>query len=551
MVARRRKPAASQEVKPTPGELVQQKLPLPLPQQSPPPRPATPARRLWLCVYLPDLPLEALSNDSSAAVHAVFTEEQGVRQVLLASKAAQAAGIGSGMSVNAALALQPQLQLFERRPEREQRLIQQLAAWAEQFTSFVCIESACVLLLEIAGSLRLFGGLGELRQRITADLSYKGLTSLLAIAPTPLAATWLAKSGRRVCIQALQNLTGALSPLTLQCLDWPESVVDSLQGMGISCIGDCLRLPRQGFAKRFGSARLLQLDRATGRLPDPRSSFRTPERFCAEFELLHEQSDSELILNACEQLLQEMGCFLLARQLVVQRVQFSFFALQVPVTHLTLGSAEAGRTVSRWLELLRIRFERLTLAAPVISIRLRGGRPSELEAENRLLPFSKADRGGHTVSPTHLVEQLLARIGDEAVHGINVIAEPRPQYAWEKMGAASGFHAMDMATPSQVPWNQGLAPLLFADLQKTSSLLLRRPLWMLPDVEELPIVDGKPVYQGLLELLDGPERIETGWWDDNGMARDYYVAMNPRGVHLWVYKNRGKPDQWFLHGIFG
>ncbi|MBT8078672.1 MAG: DNA polymerase Y family protein [Gammaproteobacteria bacterium] len=551
MVVRRRKPAALQEVTATPDELVQQRLSLPLPEQSPPALSTIPARRLWLCIHFPALPLEALNGDSPSAAHAVFSGEQGVRQVLLASKAAQAAGIAPRMPVNAALALQPELQLLERSPRKEQALIRQLAAWAEQFTSFVCIESACVLLLEIAGSLRLFGGLRELRQRITADLEHKGLTSSLAIAPTPLAATWLARSRRRVCIQALQNLTGALSPLSLQCLDWPESVTDSLKGMGISCIGDCLRLPRQGFAKRFGSARLLQLDRAMGRLPDPRSNFRTPQRFCAEFELSQEQSDGELILNACEQLLQEMSCFLLARQLVVQRVQFSFFSLQAPVTHLIVGSSEAGRAVCRWLELLKIRFERLTLAAPVISIRLRGGRPAALEAENRPLPFRKTDRGGQSISPAHLVEQLSARIGDEAVHAINLVAEHRPQYAWGRVGVKPGFHAMDMATPSQVPWNRGLAPLLFADLQKTNSLLLRRPLWMLPDLKKLPVVDGKPVYQGVLELLSGPERIETGWWDDNGVARDYYVAVNSLGVHLWIYKNRGEKNQWFLHGIFG
>jgi protein ImuB len=95
------------------------------------------------------------------------------------------------------------------------------------------------------------------------------------------------------------------------------------------------------------------------------------------------------------------------------------------------------------------------------------------------------------------------------------------------------------------------SPLLLARIRRTSSLLLRRPLWML--AEPLPLVapQGNPEYHGLLTLLDGPERLETGWWDGNGIARDYFVASNPEGVHLWIYRNRSKEAAWHLHGIFG
>ncbi|MGI9309411.1 MAG: Y-family DNA polymerase [Gammaproteobacteria bacterium] len=548
MVARRKKPAVLREATPTHSDSAQQQLSLPQAENRPQAVPAIPARRLWLCVHLQALPLEALDDDELPAARAVFADERGVRQVLLANKAARATGIVPGLSVNAALALQPGLCLLERNPDKEQQLIRRLAAWAEQFTSFACIEPPSVLLLEIAGSLRLFGGLLELRQKITADLRQQGLTSSLAIAPTPLAATWLAKAGRRVCIQAMQNLTGAISPLPLHCLDWPKRQYETLQGMGITCIGDCLRLPRQGFAKRFGAARLLELDRATGRLPDPRVSYRTPEQFCVEYELSAEQSDSALILNACEQLLQELGHFLLTRQLVVQRVQFSFFYLRAPATHLTLGSAEAGRNVSRWLELLAIRFERISLTAPVISIRLRGGRSQALAARNEALPFSKADKNKQSGSLTHLVERLSARIGDEAVHGVSIVAEHRPQYAWRSEPL---LNQSPQCPAPPAFWHEQYSPRLLSGLQKTNSLLLRRPLWMLPEPQVLTASGGQPVYQGRLELVDGPERIETGWWDDQGIARDYFVAVNPRGIHLWVYRNRAEQGGWYLHGVFG
>lgn len=494
---------------------------------------AEPARRLWLCIYLPALPLQALSDSNQAQAGAVFEDQEGMRRILLADKKAGAAGIRPGLAVNAALALLPTLCLVERSLQRERQALETLAAWAEQFTSFVCIEAPNVLLLEIAGSLRLFGGLSSLKQQIAAGLDERGFGALLSIAPTPLSSTWLAKAGRKASILARADLAGALSKLPIRCLGWPDSINEHLSGMGIICVGDCLRLPREGFARRFGAGRLLELDRALGRLPDPRQSHRASERFCSEYELSEEESASDLLLNVCRELLIELERFLLTRQLSVQRVLFSFFHLREPATHLTLGCMQAGRSVSHWFELLKIKFDQLKLPAPVIAIRLRGGRSQSLTARTCELPFN--DTGERQSEPiAHLVERISARIGDESVHGVTTIAEHRPQYAWMPADLA------------QVPHCAAVPGYWFEECR-----VLRRPLWMLPEPTPLPVEQGAPVYQGILKLLDRPERLETGWWDDDGIAKDYYVAVNPAGIHVWVYQDRKSPGAWYLHGIFG
>jgi len=63
---------------------------------------------------------------------------------------------------------------------------------------------------------------------------------------------------------------------------------------------------------------------------------------------------------------------------------------------------------------------------------------------------------------------------------------------------------------------------------------------------------GYPLHQGRLKLLEGPERLETGWWDNDSITRDYYLAVNPAGMRLWVFRNRQRSEaHWYLHGIFG
>jgi protein ImuB len=523
--------AAARHHRSSRGLLSQRSLALDEPAARPQILTAPVLKRLWFCIYLPNLALEASGPGDEARV--VVEEQHGIHRVLLASAKAESAGIMPGQSANAALALLPTLRVEPRNEVVEQQALEHLSSWLEQFTSLVCFAGSGVLLVEIAGSLRLYGGLLSLRQQIAAGLEQQGFNASLAIAPTPLAATWLARSGRRACIREPANLAAALRTLSLACLDWPNVVCESLTGMGVRNIGDCLRLPRDGFARRFGPQRLIELDRALGRLPDPRTGWRAPERFCADYEMTEEQSDRELLLAICRELLLSLERFLLTRQLGVQSILFTFFHLRNSATQLRLGCANAERLTDRWFDLLRIRFEKLTLPEPVISVRLRGGHTQALRAESGRLRFQgKALVQGHgpCFSMTQLAERLVARVGDQSVAGVTTVAEHRPQLAWR---------------------SQDLLPGKTAKTLSTIKSGLRRPLWMLPEPALLPVDAGYPLHQGRLKILEGPERLETGWWDEDGIARDYYTAVNPCGMRLWVFRNRNRNASWYLHGFFG
>lgn len=552
MSAREKPPARFREATPTPSlKNVRRPAPLQLALTEPAGKQVPSAAtislpHLWLCIYLPALPLEALTDQQEAA--AVCEERHGVRRILLANKCARQAGIGSGQSVNAALALLPTLHLEDRDPLREAQTLQTLAEWCEKFTSFVSVESPALLLLEIAGSLSLFGGLRELRRRIVRGLQSQGFEAQVAIAPTPLAATWLARAGQRVCIRDPKNLVSRLGPLPIHCLDWPAAVADALKGMGVTSVIGALRLPRQGFAKRFGARHLLQLDRALGRMPDPRMSYRAPEQFVAEYELSEEQSDAELLLNICRELLAKLETFLRTRQIAVQHIELVFFHLQTAATRLSLGCVQPDRAVQHWFDLLQIKFDRISLAAPVIAVQLSAGQGQVFLAATETLPFKRQEKKPD-IPIEHLAERLCARIGSEAVHGVMAVAEHRPQYAWQ---AHSVLDAVPHCPHGPLCIPDPYAPELLADIRRTNSLVLQRPLWILAEPRPLESRQKLPWHQGRLTLLQGPERLETGWWDEHSIARDYFVAVNPAGVRLWVYRERGrKSHEWYLHGMFG
>jgi protein ImuB len=67
----------------------------------------------------------------------------------------------------------------------------------------------------------------------------------------------------------------------------------------------------------------------------------------------------------------------------------------------------------------------------------------------------------------------------------------------------------------------------------------------------MPWFEGRP-----LQLLAGPERIETGWWDGGLATRDYFIAQAADGSLVWVYRARlpvadAAAPLWFLQGRFG
>ena len=47
----------------------------------------------------------------------------------------------------------------------------------------------------------------------------------------------------------------------------------------------------------------------------------------------------------------------------------------------------------------------------------------------------------------------------------------------------------------------------------------------------------------------GPERIETGWWREQHVRRDYYRVETAAGSWFWLFRRR-EDGHWFVHGVF-
>lgn len=472
----------------------------------------------WIALYLPNLPLEALTRSLATPEPQAVAERQ---RVLACDGKARARGVRPGMALATACALAHDLVVRLRDPAAETEALLGLAGWAAQFTPNVAPDLPDALALEVAGSLKLFGGADRLRARLAAGGVRMGFTAHAACAPTARGAAWLARAGVERCVESSDDLAPALAHLPLGVAVREADMRAALHAIGVRTVSELARLPRDGFARRFGQALLDDLDRAHGRLADPRAFYLPPARFHARLELPAEATQAESLLFAAQRLFLQLEGFLAARAGGVRRLELRLGHRDAPATVVPIGLVAPSRDAAHFTRLARERLGAVALAAPVRALTLAAADVVPLAGA----PLALFDDGnGAPEDWAKLVERLRARLGAGSVHGVRVVAEHRPEYASEPCdpARAEGSNPTDAAGP--------------------------RPFWLLAAPRPLAEVDAVPHYGGPLKLLAGPERIESGWWDGAEVARDYFVAQTPAQALVWIYRARG--DGWFLHGLF-
>lgn len=444
--------------------------------------------------------------------------------VACANAAARAAGVREGQAVAAAKAIAGDLRSIDRDPEAERVALEHIAAWACQFTPMVSLDGQGIV-LEVESSLRLFDGHARLTAAIRQGIRELGFNASIGVAPTALAARLFARSHAqgtavRACTTPA-DLRERIAELPLFLLDWPQKTLARLTDLGVLRLRDMLELPAEGISKRFGPEIVASLDRLMGRLADPRLPYAAPPRFRSRLELPAPAEGVEALLFPLRRMLVELEGHARGRGMGVQALVLHLEHERKARSRMDIAFASPEREVDFILAIVREKLGRLQLPSATIGLEL---------LADALLPYAQRvstwlpGAAEQAVDAGRLVERLVARLGGERVFGIAMANDHRPEKGWRKKNGKEG--------PSPIC---GFA---------------RRPTWLLNRPHRLITQQGHPALQGALELVTGPERIESGWWDGQEVRRDYYVASNARGETFWIFREHRDPASWFLHGVF-
>ena len=297
-----------------------------------------------------------------------------------------------------------------------------------------------------------------------------------------------------------------------------------------------------GLGRRFDGELLLALDQAYGLRPESYAWATLPETFNARLELPSRVDNAMGLMFGARRLLLQMTGWLAARHCGVTAFTLAWRhdamrSREVgDAGELTVRTAQATHNVEHLTRLLGENLARCTLQAPAGELLLHATEVSPiLEQSHSLIPDDRVT--GEAVE--QVLERIEARLGQGRVLRPVLVEDHRLEHMhrWQPLKhKAAAAKAQLVAGP--------------------------QPTWMLRTPLQLDVHNDRPLYQGPLQLLLGPERVEGGWWhrvkDTRGQrnlvtVRDYWVALSPFAGALWVFQQRLPDDataSWYLHGIF-
>jgi len=474
---------------------------------------------LWLALQFPRLGLEVWRDGAKSGAKSGAAETNDPptilldnNRVVLGNFSAAEAGVLPGCTLATAHSISSELQHFHREEAREQTRLKLLAETLYRFSAQVSLEPPDGLVLEIGGSLELFGDAASLTQQACTLCEELGHEVRWQLASTPLAALAMARAGVK-----------RLEDVPISCAQIPTAAknIERLANMGMHTLLPLLHLPATELGQRFGPDMVDFLDRLTGRAPDPKCFIELSPQFNQVLHLLEPIQDKDALLFPMQRLLSELSHWLVGRQLGAEQLVWSFSThTEEERVVLPLRFARAQQSKGAFLNIVRLRLEQVVLPGDILNIRLEAARLSPWlgGSQNlfRLLPGQTSPDEVLSDS-SELIDQLRARLGSRACSGITAHDQHAPESAWASIQPREQAAHRIAALPDPP-----------------------RPLWLF----DPPHLTSREH----LTLLKGPERIQTAWWQRT-IWRDYYVASLGNGAKCWAFVDTR--NQWYLHGYFG
>ena len=417
-----------------------------------------------------------------------------------------------------------------------------LATWCLQFTPRVAVieplSEAPAVVMEVEASTRLFSGKRRLVERVREESVELGVRQL-SWAPTSLAAVALARAGKSNGFS--KPIDQLLDALPLESLTAVSAHQATLARLGCQNLGQVRALPRGGLSRRFDAALLSALDQAYGLRAEVHTWVELPETFNAKLELMARVELAPALLFGARRLMLMMSAWLTARHCGVNAftLRWCHDAMRSKDAgdggEMTVRTAQPTRDIEHLTRLLAEHLSKVQLLAPVGDLELLAIDVHALEEKSQTL-FPEPQQAGESLAL--VLERIAARLGPERVLRPVVMEDHRLEW---------------MSHWQPAPEPRPRKPNRTVDIPQ--------PTFVLPEPLRLATRGERPLYQGLLQLLAGPHRVEGGWWDrtvvdgeerTRNVVRDYWVALSEHAGVLWIFQARLANDEtaWFLHGVF-
>jgi protein ImuB len=530
-----------------------------------------------VCIDIPSLPLQILRRDHPAWAPfplAVIAEDRPQASVLSVSRRARDLGVRPGMRYAAALAISRELRAAPVAPERIADVRSELVGALHRLSPRVEPDAvmSSVIWVDPKGMLALFSSYQRWAEEAQSALDALDLLGTVVVGFRRMPALAVARGVPKksapkkeggaaekdrngiVVLASIDEERKRAAATHLDRFEVPPALAEALRLLGIRTLGELLALPIGEVSVRLGpeAARFHRSFSARGRSGDPQdgepplSPTAHADPIEIEAEIDPPDDDRARLLFCTKGALHALMAALIERRMALGALSLTLslehavnLVPRPPVTFV-LEPAVASRDVTQLTELMRLKLEALELPARVTRLKLEA-QPTELSGTQLLLTESARRRDPSALARG--LTRLRAVFGDDAVTRASLESSwaPEATFRWAPIRPHDPAfdRSMEPIDSHGIP-NVELAPA------STEPRLMRRVLptpWALPS-------DGRglPKIGGTLIRLIGPYRVQSGWWSEGLLLRDYFYAEREDGAILWLFRDQST-SHWFLQGM--
>jgi protein ImuB len=477
---------------------------------------------LWIYLHFPRLQLDLIeaANTDSHSQHAQQPIELPRAIVNVANNTLcqlNQEALSKGLILNMGLASASlscsNLQLHEYSRDIESNHIVNIADILYLFTCDIVLAPPNAIMLRAQNMLSLYGGLQEYWQVVEQALRRQQIQFIAASGYSIQAAKVLALNHNHLISDDRAQIEHHLKKCLLIHSDIDNKDLQKLARIGIKTYADLCSLPVSELANRVSRCSMSIINELQGKQAARVTFYQPKPRYHDYLELLYEVSLSAKLLPIIGLCLNKLSEFLRLRNAHCLSICMQFFQREHKSQQHTFNSIRPIYKTADWLDIIDLKLESMKFESPVYALSLNCEKYEIAEIANDDMFTQKST---HLAALT-LLSRLQSKLGSKGIKQLNFVGDFRP----ERSTTLS-----EIGKPIK---NKYSLTSIFAD----------RPGLLLPTPEPLQLQ---------VEVIKGPERIQTGWWDDHPVNRDYYIGQSQDGQQVWIFKT--PTQEWFLHGYF-
>jgi protein ImuB len=472
---------------------------------------------LWIYLYLPNLQLNIQQSQAegvnSSSAQIIYHPK--LNQVLQLNHQAEKLGIKMGMGLASASILCSNLAISEYKEEIAIQALQGLANQLYLVTSDIVIDEPFGLYLRAQNMLRLYGGLSDYWQVVREVISRHGYDIYYASAFSVNAAKLIAKHKQKFISHDKALIHEQLQKCSLLLTNIDKKDIEKLQRIGIKSIVDLFEQPLSALASRVSKFSLQIVSELRGESAAKLRFYQAPKQYEHYLELLYDIELSARLLPVIKKCLVALEAYLLVRNGLALSIQITLYQREhEPITQV-INSALPIYKSAHWLDIIELRLEQLRLDSSVYGITLKCQKIEPADACESDFFSEKSTQ----IAAMTLISRLKAKLGEAEVQVMRYHDDHRPECCTQ----------LSTESINEDRRNKQTTPAYFLD---RPGFLLHEPIQLSTKVS----------------IIDGPERVVSGWWDGHIVQRDYFLAQSDQGQQMWVFKTR--EENWFIHGYF-